>query len=97
MNDYGSRNRKISGTVKDAESSNPVEFATVALVDPKTNKPVDGTIADAKGKFIIRDIANGSYLVNISFIGFETIKREVQISDSKMGCRFGYCTSKLYL
>ncbi|MBK8292253.1 MAG: carboxypeptidase-like regulatory domain-containing protein [Flammeovirgaceae bacterium] len=60
---------KITGTIKDAESSNPVEFATVALVDPTTSKPVDGTIADAKGKFAIKEIANGNYLVNISFIG----------------------------
>jgi outer membrane receptor for ferrienterochelin and colicin len=80
---------KISGTIKDAENSNPVEFATVALVDPATNKPVDGTIADAKGKFLIKDVANGNYVVAISFIGYETIKREVQISDAKSNVDLG--------
>jgi outer membrane receptor for ferrienterochelin and colicin len=80
---------KITGTIKDAESSNPVEFATVALVDPTTSKPVDGTIADAKGKFAIKEIANGNYLVNISFIGYETIKREVKISDTNSDVDLG--------
>jgi len=50
---------KVVGTVNDADSKSPVEFATIALNDPTTNKPVDGTIADAKGKFIIKGIATG--------------------------------------
>ncbi|MBK7650739.1 MAG: carboxypeptidase-like regulatory domain-containing protein [Flammeovirgaceae bacterium] len=80
---------KISGTIKEAENSNVVEFATVALNNPTTNKPVDGTIADAKGKFVIKGINNGKYVVAISFIGFETIKREVEITDKNWDVDLG--------
>lgn len=80
---------KISGTIKDAENNNPVEFATIALVDPSTSKPVNGTIADGKGKFAIKEIANGDYVVNISFIGYETIRREVKISDTNSDVDLG--------
>ena len=42
-------NAKISGTVVDAESNAPVEFATIALHDATTDKVVNGSVADAKG------------------------------------------------
>jgi outer membrane receptor protein involved in Fe transport len=63
---------KIFGTIIDAESNQPVEFANVALVDPQTSKPVDGSVADDKGKFNIVKVAEGTYNVSISFIGYET-------------------------
>ena len=63
---------KISGAVIDAESNQPVEFANVALIDPQTGKPVDGSVCDDKGKFTIPKVAEGTYNVSISFIGYET-------------------------
>lgn len=67
-------NGKISGIVMDAKSNLPVEFATIALTD-LNGKTLDGTIADAKGKFVIPKIADGTYNVLISFIGYRTITR----------------------
>lgn len=64
-------NGKISGTIIDAENNTPVEFATVALHDVTTDKVINGTVADAKGKFIITKIPDGTYKVVVSFIGFE--------------------------
>ena len=66
---------KISGTIVDATSNQPVEFATVAINDPATGKPVDGTVADEKGKFTINKVANGNFKVVVSFIGYETYRR----------------------
>jgi outer membrane receptor protein involved in Fe transport len=64
-------NNKISGTVIDAGTKQPVEFATIALADAE-GKIIDGTVADDKGKFTIAKLAAGSYTVTISFIGYET-------------------------
>ncbi|WP_089319419.1 outer membrane beta-barrel family protein [Pontibacter ummariensis] len=72
---------KISGTVIDALTQQPVPYATIALVNPATNKPVDGTMADDKGKFSLERVANGSYKVVVSFIGFETKTLEVELTD----------------
>jgi outer membrane receptor protein involved in Fe transport len=74
---------RISGTIIDSSTSQPVEFATVALMDPATNKPVDGTVADEKGKFTVNKVASGTYKVVISFIGYESYSQEVAISDRK--------------
>ncbi len=74
------QNGKISGKVIDAASGQPVEFATVALNDPATNKPIDGTVCDEKGNFEISKIADGNYKLVISFIGYETYEQDVAIS-----------------
>lgn len=65
-------NARISGKVIDADSNQPVEFATVALIDPATEKPVNGTVADDKGEFTIIKVSEGTYNVAVSFIGYET-------------------------
>lgn len=63
---------KISGIVMDGETNKPVEFANVALVDPQTGKPVDGTVCDDQGKFMLNKVVEGTYTISISFIGYET-------------------------
>jgi outer membrane receptor protein involved in Fe transport len=73
-------NGKISGMVVDAVNNQAVEYATVALVNPATDKPVDGTVCDDKGKFILNKVADGNYKVVISFIGYETQTFDVIIS-----------------
>ncbi len=65
-------NARITGTIVDADNNTPVEFATVALHDATTNKVVNGSVADAKGKFAIAKVADGTYKLIVSFIGYET-------------------------
>lgn len=57
----------------DASTQQPVEFATVALALPGSDKPVDGSICDEKGKFEIHKVPNGTYKLIISFIGYENM------------------------
>ncbi|KAA3436554.1 TonB-dependent receptor domain-containing protein [Rufibacter hautae] len=72
---------KITGTVVDSESSKPVEFATIALINTANGKTVDGTVTDEKGRFTLNRVPNGTYTLNISFIGYETKEmKQVTIS-----------------
>ena len=63
-------NSKISGIVVDSALTKSVEYATIALFEKTTNKPIDGTIADDKGKFSITKVAEGDYKLVIRFIGY---------------------------
>jgi hypothetical protein len=65
-------NGKISGQVLDQESSQPVEFANIVLIDPATSKAVDGTVCDMEGKFTLTKLAEGTYTMTVTFIGYET-------------------------
>lgn len=82
-------NGKISGVVKDSTNAQAVEFANVALIDPATNKPVNGAVADDKGKFTINKVAAGRYIVEVSFIGYGTKRIPVNITDKKKDIELG--------
>lgn len=83
LNSAFSQNSKISGTVIDSLSQNPVEFANVALRLASSSTPIDGTVCDEKGEFTLSKVAPGNYQVLISFIGFETRAIAVTIDDKK--------------
>lgn len=79
-------NNKITGTVVDVASKQPVEFATIAVKD-EGGAVIDGAVADEKGKFSVARLASGKYIVTISFIGYETQEIPVTIErkDVDMG------------
>lgn len=83
------QNSKISGTVVDSLTNQPVEFANVALIPSGSTTPVDGTICDDKGEFTLTRVASGSYDVTISFIGFETRVLKAVIGDRREDIDFG--------
>ena len=70
---------KIVGYVIDSAATKAVEFASVALINKTTNKPVDGTVADEKGKFTLAKVATGEYIVSVSFLGYQSKKMTVNI------------------
>ncbi|RYC67892.1 TonB-dependent receptor domain-containing protein [Spirosoma sordidisoli] len=63
-------NGKIAGLLMDSTTSKPVEFATIAVLSAQTNKPVDGTTTDEKGRFTLTKLAPGQYRLQYSFIGY---------------------------
>lgn len=88
-------NTKIVGQVVDSLSSKPVEFANVALVDINTKKPVNGTICDADGKFIITKVGEGSYAVEVTFIGYQTTSITIKVEDKKDEINLGTVTLRM--
>jgi len=66
-------NGKITGVVLDAATHKPVEFATVALTLPASDKPIDGAVCDDKGEFTISKIAVGNYKLVVQFIGYDNL------------------------
>jgi outer membrane receptor for ferrienterochelin and colicin len=71
----------ITGIVLDSASNKPVEFATVALMEGSSDKPVNGAVCDEKGKFEIKKITPGKYRVVVSFIGYSTKSIPVTIPE----------------
>ncbi len=72
---YGS----VFGSVIDALSKEPIPYANVVVRDGK-DSILSGGITDDKGKFEIRSIPEGNSKVEIQFIGYEKITREVDVS-----------------
>ena len=69
---------QLTGTVKDKGNNSPVPYATAALLRPDSSV-VTGVITKDDGKFIIENVASGSYLLQVSFIGYEKHSRPVSV------------------
>ena len=70
---------KVTGKVMDPDLNVPVEFATIAI-KKADGTIVNGTIADERGDFRIIEVPLGSYTVTISFVGYEPITREINLT-----------------
>jgi len=64
----------LSGTLKDAETKQPIVGATVKIVSGKDSTSV---LTDKSGVFEFKYINPGTYNLSTSFLGYEVIKREV--------------------
>lgn len=64
----------IKGVVKDELTHKPLPYATVVLFDSRTNKIIQGTLADEKGVFLLSKIKPGKYYVKVDFIGYKSKK-----------------------
>jgi len=62
---------QITGKVTDLALNTSLEYATVALYKQQNKELVTGVITKADGKFLIENIKNGTYYMEVSFIGYE--------------------------
>jgi len=61
---------KISGTVIDSTTNQPVSFATISMRKNGRSKIVNGTLSEDDGSFSFTDVKPGKYDLEISFIGY---------------------------
>lgn len=73
----------ITGKVFDKSTSEPLDFATVVLVNPEDGKSLPyGTLTDENGVFVISNAPAGKYIVRVSMMGSISQEREVTIKES---------------
>lgn len=63
---------RIYGVLMDSSSRQPVEFATVVLINAQTQKQIDGVVTDEKGAFKFPEVSLGKYDLTFSFIGYRS-------------------------
>ncbi len=75
---------KISGTIVDSLTKQPMDYASVGLYRVGGKSPITGVITDAKGSFKLDGVHPGSYRIVITFIGYPTKSVEpIVTTDSK--------------
>ncbi|WP_259070058.1 TonB-dependent receptor domain-containing protein [Mucilaginibacter sp. X4EP1] len=81
---------KISGKVNDASNNTPVDYATISIFKPGSTSPFNGASTDPKGNFKIDNIAPGTYIVTVEFLGYkkQTINN-VTVSDANKNVSLG--------
>lgn len=61
---------KITGQLLDSISQQPVEFASLVLINTQSGKEADGIISDERGGFKFTEVKIGTYDLHISFLGY---------------------------
>ena len=74
---------KIAGVLIDSISRQPVEFATVMLLEIQSQNQVDGLTTDEKGEFKFNEVALGKYQLVFSFIGYKNKTSSINLSPEK--------------
>ncbi|RKS53834.1 outer membrane receptor protein involved in Fe transport [Gillisia mitskevichiae] len=70
---------QISGMVVDKDLGDPIPYATV-LINNAEGKLVSGNSSQDDGSFIIKDIPEGTYTLQVQFIGYKTYSKSIEIS-----------------
>jgi ferric enterobactin receptor len=73
---YSQQSIKISGTVTDSLTHEPVPFATVALLNQHTKAPVKGIRSDSIGHFALENVTAGTFTLRVSYVGYNDIIKE---------------------
>ena len=80
---------RITAVIIDSLTNKPVDYATVSLMDVKTNKAVNGGITDDKGKIVLQNVVPNEYKFMVGFIGYTTktilIKTTPEKPDNNLG------------
>ena len=78
---------QVTGKVIDAGTKQAIDFANVSVLKGTDPVPVKGTVTDEKGEFAL-DLADGSYTLVASFMGYSEQKREVTVAGKPVQVRF---------
>ena len=62
----------VNGSVMDSTSGLPIEYASISLVNMRSDEVVTGALSDKTGRFNIREIPLGRYRAVVEFIGYAT-------------------------
>jgi hypothetical protein len=74
----------LRGKVVD-ENDKPVEYATTALINPKTKEIINGDVSNERGEFIFKKIQKGDYILVVSMMGYEKFETDRVVVDGQSG------------
>ena len=71
------QNAVVSGSVTDASTGSPLYQANVVLF----NKNV-GTTTDIKGNFKLTNVIEGTYILKVTFMGYQSFEKKIDIKNN---------------
>mgnify|MGYP006282379279 CR=1 FL=1 len=83
------RSYKISGKVIDKTTQNPVEYATAVLLEPGDSTQVSGIATGISGRFTLQPESPGTYILQISFVGYRDYYQKVSIGPNSRKLNLG--------
>ena len=70
----------VRGKIVDAQTKEALEFVTVSVTKAGATDLLKGTVTDIDGNFDIKGLADGSYTLSVTFIGYKELKKNFAIT-----------------
>lgn len=86
---YAQKGVDITGTVIEEGTNEPIEQATVRLLSVKDSSMIGGAATSKGGSFTLKGIKNGSYLLHVSFVGFDPLYQPLRITGKTNPVKLG--------
>ena len=94
---YAQKGVDITGTVIEEGTNEPIEQATVRLLSVKDSSMIGGVATSRNGSFMLKNIKNGSYLLHVSFVGFDPLYQPLRVTGKTNPVKLGRTTRVMRL
>lgn len=72
----------VSGVLQDQQGQG-IMGATIRLLHPE-GELVQGQVSDEKGHFELKNVAQGIYIIEMAFLGYETRRQEIDVKNKSL-------------
>lgn len=79
----------ISGKVLDQDNKEVISFANVSLIRSQNKSLYEATQTSETGSFQFKNVPSGNFIVSITFMGYESLMKEVSISSNTQNINLG--------
>lgn len=70
----------LKGRVIDKQTNEALPYVNIRVTQAGTGKMVKGAITDTRGTFNVNGLADGNYVLTVSFVGYKNLTRNFSIS-----------------
>lgn len=71
---------EVRGSIIEEGNKEPIEQATIRLLSVKDSALISGVVSGRNGRFSLKDVKSGDYLLAVTFIGFDPIYQPLKIT-----------------
>lgn len=75
---------EVNGTVMNEEEGEPVEQATIRLLNQTDSAFIQGTTSSSQGSFSLKKVRPGSYILHITYLGLSPFYKEIQAGQQNL-------------
>lgn len=79
----------VTGTVIDAVTKEPIPYATVAIKRKADGNTITGIVTDDRGNFLIKDLEDNNYFIEIQFVGYQTFTKNFAVEKGTRNVQLG--------
>ena len=78
---FAQSNSKVTLDLVDAQTGEPVTFATVSLTSPNARSAYKYVLSDDQGKAVFEKVKNGKFIVKAELLGYKEFTKEIEVKN----------------